>query len=81
VEEPKKPWHDVKKCRQFFDSYASAQGFDPLDVSCWYSVNLNSMRSAKGGHNLASQNGGWKKALQLAYPELTFQKWLGRNPE
>ena len=34
----------------------------------------------KGGHAIRRYFGGFKKAVQRAYPELTFpDKWLGKN--
>jgi len=30
---------------------------------------------AKGGHSISVANGGFKRALELAYPEMTFKAW------
>jgi len=43
-------WRDSANCRQFFDSFAKAKGFDPLHAEHWYAQNLtdviNSVRSS-----------------------------------
>src|SRR5690242_6193739 len=33
----------------------------------------------QGGRRIRIQNGGFKSALQLAYPEVSFSKWLPKE--
>jgi hypothetical protein len=36
---------------------------------------LRNMKQYQGGSGITSAHGGFKKALQAAYPELQFTKW------
>jgi len=71
-------WADPKYCRIVFDWYASTQGFDPLDPQAWYSVTSAQLLAVKGGRSIRAQYGGFRNALQQAYPEVAFAKWLKR---
>ena len=36
-------WKDPQACRKFFDDFAKEEGFDSLNPTSWYSINLHSM--------------------------------------
>lgn len=40
-------WEDEKRRREFFDSFATENGFDPLVPENWYSVSTNELRETK----------------------------------
>jgi len=65
----------VIRDRQYFDQFATEKGFDPLNASNWYKLTLSQLRKRKGGVKVQLRHGGFRKALQDAYPELAFSKW------
>jgi len=40
---PKNHWKDSENCRQFFDSFAKEQGFDPQNAAHWTSIDVGQM--------------------------------------
>jgi len=36
-------WKDPQACRKFFDDFAKEEGFDSLNPTSWYSINLHTM--------------------------------------
>ena len=82
TEENKPPgyWKDILNCRAFFHEFAMEQGFDPMEASNWYSVGLGDLRNRKGGQSIHEHHGGLKKALQKAFPDLSFTQWVQGMP-
>jgi len=67
---------DPKVCRQAFDEVAHSQGLNPLNPETWYSWNFADLVSkVPNGRSIKQFNGGLRKALRIAYPELIFDKW------
>eukprot|EP00026_Physarum_polycephalum_P001288 Phypoly_transcript_01289.p1 GENE.Phypoly_transcript_01289~~Phypoly_transcript_01289.p1 ORF type:complete len:982 (+),score=115.84 Phypoly_transcript_01289:110-3055(+) len=67
-------WMDVKNRRNFFDSFAKRNGFDPLNPEKWYRVSYQSILDCKGGNSLLAifPNKSASRALMSVYPEIGF---------
>lgn len=90
-----KPKWSKEMCREFFRLYAAEKGFDPLDPTAWYRTDLADMKKKRvlilsfrvncllphgqGGETIQRQYRGWKKALQVAFSEVNFAKWLSQQ--
>jgi len=68
-------WTTTQQRRQFFDDFAGANGFDPLEIKCWYRISHGDILKAKGAAILtAYYDGSFLRALTELYPELNFQR-------
>ena len=90
---PKGYWKEGVNCRKLFDAYAEDKGFDPSKVANWYEADLSSLRemkvnqdilfmlfnicNAQGVRRMREEQGGLRRALRNAYPELMFdEEWI-----
>jgi len=66
-------WRDPRERRNFFDGFATAKQFNPLDTKNWYSVSHSEIIRVGGRRLLDYYNGSHKEALVQIYPELRFK--------
>ena len=70
-------FRDINNCRKFFEEWAAERGIDTNNVLEWYGVDLMDMEQKTGGLTISLLHGGFKRALQLAYPEHSFRWHTG----
>jgi len=64
-------WADERNQKEFFDTYAKDNGFDPLVASNWYSVTRQNILKCKGSSTvLTYYQGSFVKALAFLYPDI-----------
>jgi len=67
-------WTDSKQ-REFFVTYATKRGFDPLDPKNWYSQNLQKIKILKGANQLIRYHGdSIIRALLHAFPNIGLDR-------
>eukprot|EP00026_Physarum_polycephalum_P001974 Phypoly_transcript_01978.p1 GENE.Phypoly_transcript_01978~~Phypoly_transcript_01978.p1 ORF type:complete len:752 (+),score=127.08 Phypoly_transcript_01978:45-2300(+) len=81
---PNKYWEDPLKRKNFFDQFASENGFDPLVPENWYSVSSNELRETKSYSSVVQYyKGGIVAALMDLYPNIGLEnhKFLQKRKE
>eukprot|EP00026_Physarum_polycephalum_P001731 Phypoly_transcript_01733.p1 GENE.Phypoly_transcript_01733~~Phypoly_transcript_01733.p1 ORF type:complete len:1003 (+),score=155.23 Phypoly_transcript_01733:421-3009(+) len=64
-------WHDPKNRRKFFENYANASGFDPLEPRNWYSHPKDKILVQKGAYNVIYYHkNSVTQALLDLFPEI-----------
>jgi hypothetical protein len=69
-----KMYKSVKQQRDFFDSYAKFNNFDPLVAENWYNITRKHVLAAGGAAVLSHYKGSQIKALKAVYPNLWEEK-------
>jgi len=68
-------WNVSVERRNFFESYAKQNRFDPLIPENWYNVSTKKLLAKKGGMTiLGYYSNSIPKALQNLFPEMLFDK-------
>lgn len=66
-------WSDTRRRKQFLDSFAHKEGFDPHVPANWYSIQVSNIAAWKGGyHILELYNNRLSNALADIYPLVQF---------
>eukprot|EP00026_Physarum_polycephalum_P000662 Phypoly_transcript_00663.p1 GENE.Phypoly_transcript_00663~~Phypoly_transcript_00663.p1 ORF type:complete len:1097 (+),score=133.55 Phypoly_transcript_00663:927-4217(+) len=72
---PREFWRERANRREYFDSLAQVNGFDPLIPSNWYSLPKSRIHERKGGYYIAALfEGNEFAAIVDAYPELNLEE-------
>jgi len=86
-ERVRQQWKDPKRCREYFESFAQRNGFNPLLKSSWSPIHFDSLLSTKvddtyflalslntlqEGTAIHGAYGSFRVALQNAFPEGKF---------
>jgi len=67
-------WNDAANRKKFFEDYAKANGFDPLDPINWYSRPLSAIKLVKGASEVIAHHGhSVRKALVSLFPNIGLQ--------
>eukprot|EP00026_Physarum_polycephalum_P002957 Phypoly_transcript_02966.p1 GENE.Phypoly_transcript_02966~~Phypoly_transcript_02966.p1 ORF type:complete len:695 (+),score=87.59 Phypoly_transcript_02966:171-2087(+) len=67
-------WSYMNNRKEFFDSYARENNFDPLIPSNWYKLpSLNVFKARKGARFLQVYGGNIRKALEHVYPNIGLE--------
>eukprot|EP00026_Physarum_polycephalum_P001556 Phypoly_transcript_01558.p2 GENE.Phypoly_transcript_01558~~Phypoly_transcript_01558.p2 ORF type:complete len:464 (+),score=75.56 Phypoly_transcript_01558:1715-3106(+) len=68
-------WADPKNQKEFFDTFARNNSFDPLVAASWYSAPLDKFQSMKGYSSILHHFGGSiLNGLLKIYPNIGLQK-------
>eukprot|EP00026_Physarum_polycephalum_P000781 Phypoly_transcript_00782.p1 GENE.Phypoly_transcript_00782~~Phypoly_transcript_00782.p1 ORF type:complete len:944 (+),score=105.33 Phypoly_transcript_00782:1215-4046(+) len=68
-------WSERGNRRKFFDEFALAHKFDPLEADNWYRITAADVQQAKKGHAALSHFGGsFVNTIVDAYPDIGLKK-------